>query len=432
MSDTAEEPSQIDAGTARVMLEEARDEGLGTAAERMREQRDELTGLLAKSDEEHSHIKKRLTAISSETHSLQHRLLTMAKQKADRELEVLAARGNSVLLPDGRILDLGLENSMEDNEVLVQCMSFTQAQGGTTRALFFVVQFYHFLPVRTESAWLGQAAGSAQILCRDGATPADANSSIAVKYVVHNNTPSPPRAFASYLATGVIHLEVWDAESLIQLGTVRLSLDSLLRQGRGQVEQIVNAPVRLSTTIGGTDSYGAMQGQVQLRMVCTARSRGNTDAAGPTMKRNWTATRCPVVTIVPQDASSRPAETVKLSKRALESERTRQAVEATECIQADTIQMWRLRATEATAELAPTAPGVVKEEREALLARLFAVRHYARESQIVASLQRLVTRHIRLCPTVGSTEHFELVYESSFAETEVRSDAPHILPACTS
>ena len=51
------------------------------------------------------------------------------------------------------------------------------------------------------------------------------------------------RAFVEYLARGQLHVDVWDAKTLIQHGTCAVDLRGLLRGGRESAEILVEANV---------------------------------------------------------------------------------------------------------------------------------------------------------------------------------------------
>jgi hypothetical protein len=59
------------------------------------------------------------------------------------------------------------------------------------------------------------------------------------------------RVFAEYLYSKQLHIDVWDADSMFQLGTVRLALRPWLRQGAQWVEKLVSLDVEEVPVLGG-------------------------------------------------------------------------------------------------------------------------------------------------------------------------------------
>ncbi|KAF0691786.1 Aste57867_17057 [Aphanomyces stellatus] len=97
-------------------------------------------------------------------------------------------------------------------------------------SVFFTFQFYTFEPTRTERLVVTptQAPGTF-LLCRDHAK----KPSLALHFEVHTtkHCPLEAAAFASYLLTKPLVVDVWDGDSLLHLGSLSIPLHVLMRQG---------------------------------------------------------------------------------------------------------------------------------------------------------------------------------------------------------
>lgn len=149
--------------------------------------------------------------------------------------------------------DLALEASdpLALHEITVQFAAFRANTPSTPlpRAVYFTFQFYTLPPTRTERLKLAsrnsedskvdrgvQAANDAsRLLVRersDRSRRSEDEPPLILKFAVDCSTGAPNEAtfFAEYLATKVLHVDVWDADSRLHVGTAAVPLDRLLRQ----------------------------------------------------------------------------------------------------------------------------------------------------------------------------------------------------------
>ncbi|GLD97201.1 hypothetical protein PINS_up005884 [Pythium insidiosum] len=107
--------------------------------------------------------------------------------------------------------------------------------------VYFTFQFYRFAPTRTERLRLRDAfetttssrASRMLLLMRE--SPAN-RPSLAIQFDVDTTAtldPLEPRRFLEYLLHKSLVVDVWDADSLLPLGSASLPLRELLRQGSG-------------------------------------------------------------------------------------------------------------------------------------------------------------------------------------------------------
>ncbi|KAG1712379.1 hypothetical protein DVH05_000127 [Phytophthora capsici] len=125
--------------------------------------------------------------------------------------------------------------------------------------VYFTFQFYNFPPTRTETLRLSKAfdngaGGEIQtfLLMRD--TSAN-KPSLAIQFDVDTTATKNPvetRRFAEYLKWNNLYVNVWDADSLFQLGTFAVPLHELLRQGNSVKK--FQAEVEIAPPLGGTAS----------------------------------------------------------------------------------------------------------------------------------------------------------------------------------
>ncbi|EGZ09209.1 hypothetical protein PHYSODRAFT_525177 [Phytophthora sojae] len=153
--------------------------------------------------------------------------------------------------------------------------------------VYFTFQFYNFSPTRTETLRLSKAfdngaGGEIQtfLLMRD--TTAN-KPSLAIQFDVDTTSTMNPletRRFAEYLKWNNMYVDVWDADSLFQLGTFAIPLHELLRQGNSVKK--FQAEVEITPPLGGTlspDYTGDDEGSA----VCTvpdSRSGGDSPSIG--------------------------------------------------------------------------------------------------------------------------------------------------------
>ncbi|KAH7465702.1 Nephrocystin-4 [Phytophthora ramorum] len=123
--------------------------------------------------------------------------------------------------------------------------------------VYFTFQFYNFPPTRTETLRLSKAfdngaGGEIQTYLLMRETPAN-KPSLAIQFDVDTTSTKNPletRRFAEYLKWNSLYVDVWDADSLFQLGTFAIPLHELLRQGNSVKK--FQAEVEISPPLGGT------------------------------------------------------------------------------------------------------------------------------------------------------------------------------------
>ncbi|NXA52003.1 NPHP4 protein, partial [Nothocercus julius] len=138
---------------------------------------------------------------------------------------------------------------LQSNEIILQFLAFTRVlQNGVEapwpQTVFFTFQFYRFPAVTTVRLQLGDAddtpTASPRVLVpirEDGGLGKLGSPGLQLKYVVDAAflKPGEQRCFVRYLAERSLHLDVWDGDSLLLVGSAAVKLQPLLRQGRAAV-----------------------------------------------------------------------------------------------------------------------------------------------------------------------------------------------------
>ncbi|KAJ1442329.1 hypothetical protein B484DRAFT_442214 [Ochromonadaceae sp. CCMP2298] len=135
------------------------------------------------------------------------------------------------------------------------------------RAVYFSFQFYSCMPTRTEVMRLLPAEpGQLCVLARDEAYARE-ETPLTLRFLIDCSTASPNEAaeFAEYLAGSALYVDVWDANSLLHLGTCGIPLRRLMRQGQHAVKQavecdVINAEVGAGQANGGISSTYVAEG----------------------------------------------------------------------------------------------------------------------------------------------------------------------------
>ncbi|XP_078729422.1 nephrocystin-4 isoform X5 [Lampetra fluviatilis] len=152
---------------------------------------------------------------------------------------------------------------LKGNEIVLQFVAFSRASGGgggrrdgsVTRALtsvYFTLRFYRFAPAATRALALSEVPAHARSdeptlllpLGPDG-VPLKGSPGLHLKYLVDPGIMKAGelRYFYDYLAMHRLHIDVWDARSLLPIGTCSVPLKHLLRCGRGAVQAWHHADV---------------------------------------------------------------------------------------------------------------------------------------------------------------------------------------------
>jgi len=179
-------------------------------------------------------------------------------------------------------IELEIRDSLSLHDVNIQFAGYragncdthqeSSVQVPRPKSLYFSYQFYTCQPTRTEVMRLLPAdKGQLCVLVRDESQTRD-EPPLSLRYVVDCSTCSPtePAEFAEYLASKSLLIDVWDADSLILIGTCCVPLRRIMRQGEISAKcalecDVVNAEVDAQTHGGITSSVicsGAMSGQV--------------------------------------------------------------------------------------------------------------------------------------------------------------------------
>jgi hypothetical protein len=102
------------------------------------------------------------------------------------------------------------------------------------RSVYFSYQFYSCQPTRTEvSRLLSSDRGQLSVLCRDDAHARD-EAPLALRYLIDCSDASPNEGhdFAEYMARCSLFVDIWDADSLLLIGTSSIPLRKIMRQGQ--------------------------------------------------------------------------------------------------------------------------------------------------------------------------------------------------------
>ncbi|NXA40267.1 NPHP4 protein, partial [Eudromia elegans] len=135
---------------------------------------------------------------------------------------------------------------LQSNEIILQFMAFTRVlengfEASWPQTVFFTFQFYRFPAVTTARLQL-RDAGGAHVASPCVLVPIREDSGLGaaglqLRYVVDAAAlePGERRCFVRYLAERSLHLDVWDGDSLLLVGSAVVRLQPLLRQGRAAV-----------------------------------------------------------------------------------------------------------------------------------------------------------------------------------------------------
>lgn len=113
------------------------------------------------------------------------------------------------------------------------------------KAIYFSFQFYSCMPTRSEVMRLIPSDnGQICVLARDEAYARD-DPPLSLRYLIDCSTASPYEAveFAEYLATCSLYIDVFDADSLLHIGTCGIPLRRLMRQGQITMKMAVECDV---------------------------------------------------------------------------------------------------------------------------------------------------------------------------------------------
>uniref|UniRef100_A0A8C9SIG7 Nephrocystin 4 n=1 Tax=Scleropages formosus TaxID=113540 RepID=A0A8C9SIG7_SCLFO len=139
---------------------------------------------------------------------------------------------------------------LQSNKLILQFLAFSRLpQEGMDpnwpKTVYFTFQVYRFPPVRTQRLLLVDADGAPgdEYPCILAAVNADGtvdsgSPGLELDYLVDPDflKPGELRWFLRYLALHTLHIDVWDGDSLLLVGSAAAELKHLLRQGRPAVQ----------------------------------------------------------------------------------------------------------------------------------------------------------------------------------------------------
>ncbi|XP_041378583.1 nephrocystin-4-like [Gigantopelta aegis] len=160
------------------------------------------------------------------------------------------------------IMTKEMSDPLQCNEIIFQFLAFSKFYntilGGsnkTSGTVFFTFQFYRFPQVTTERLLLGKPQTNLttdpnsmpfilQRIDQDG-TVIDGQPGLQIKYYVDPSflKPGENQLFLQYLYHQTLHLDVWDGDSLLLLGSSAIDLKCLLRGGNEAVQATIEMDV---------------------------------------------------------------------------------------------------------------------------------------------------------------------------------------------
>ncbi|XP_048471112.1 nephrocystin-4 isoform X2 [Rhincodon typus] len=146
---------------------------------------------------------------------------------------------------------------LQSNEIILQFLAFSREPEGSSQpgSIYFTFQFYRFPPVTTQQLHLVKPHNSQKRTLKSTPfilVPLNKNGTgnldspgLELKFLVEPGymKEGEQRWFRQYLATQTLQIDVWDAESLLLIGTAAVELKYLLRQGRPAVQVSHELPV---------------------------------------------------------------------------------------------------------------------------------------------------------------------------------------------
>uniref|UniRef100_UPI00398E988F nephrocystin-4 isoform X2 n=1 Tax=Pristiophorus japonicus TaxID=55135 RepID=UPI00398E988F len=185
---------------------------------------------------------------------------------------------------------------LQCNEIILQFLAFSRVPQDSNQpgSVYFTFQFYRFPPVTTQQLQLVKIRNSQKgtshsapfilvPLNKNGTGNID-SPGLELKFMVEPNSMKEGEQhwFMQYLAMQTLQIDVWDAESLLLIGSAAVELKYLLRQGRTAVQvshelEVIttdyaqDAPMSLVdiTKHGAVKPYGVMtatKGRLHLRL----------------------------------------------------------------------------------------------------------------------------------------------------------------------
>ncbi|XP_078095293.1 nephrocystin-4 [Mustelus asterias] len=137
-------------------------------------------------------------------------------------------------------------DNLQCNEIILQFLAFSRVPVGSLqpRSVYFTFQFYRFPPMTTQQLKLEKMCNSKKsslfilVPLNKNGTGNLNSPGLELKFMVEpsNMKEGEQRWFMQYLAMQTLQIDVWNAESLLLIGTAAVELKYLLRQGRAAVQ----------------------------------------------------------------------------------------------------------------------------------------------------------------------------------------------------
>nr|XP_002122811.1 nephrocystin-4 isoform X1 [Ciona intestinalis] len=141
---------------------------------------------------------------------------------------------------------------LQTNEIIIQFLAFSHPVPASSEAppppihsIFFSFQFYRFHPVSTQRMSIirkPDIEGNPQAPCvlrkiESGEKLDEGRPGLEIKYYVDpvHMKPGDNATFLKYLSTHNLHVDVWDGDSLMLLGSLSVPLKHLMRGGKPAV-----------------------------------------------------------------------------------------------------------------------------------------------------------------------------------------------------
>ncbi|XP_078617317.1 nephrocystin-4-like isoform X2 [Branchiostoma floridae x Branchiostoma japonicum] len=367
---------------------------------------------------------------------------------------------------------------LQSNEIIFQFLAFSrilsaQPSGSMTSqpsTVFFTLQFYRFPPLITERLLLGTAdkqltsdPGSMPCILyrinKDG-TVVQTPPGCQTKYHMDPSflKPGEARLFVQYLSVQTLHIDVWDGDSLLLIGSGAMDLKHLCRQGREAVQvthelDIITTEYSEDTpTLTGDLTRGGsvrpvgvstvLKGRLHLRMANVGhlqdRSRGDGAVTVPKPPSRVVLPASAHMGSTTSSGQGSPLMKQKTAKRLAETDNelalvltARKDPNITQLASLDTggeldsvrkrklARMQAVRQTQGCEKDLNTVNTVLlqKEEKAQKTRDLRTVELYREQTKhdgITSMLSQVITTHYTVFPSLGTAEFFEFVLKNPY------------------
>ena len=160
------------------------------------------------------------------------------------------------------------------------------------KSVYFSYQFYSCEPTRTEvMRLLSSDKGQLSVLCREDSHARD-EAPLAMRYLIDTSESSPSEGydFADYLAHRSMFIDVWDADSLMLLGTCCVPLRRIMRQGQSVARCAIECDVidieTNAKVVNGITTSIIQEGSVGVGVVVGAVQVILSNLGGPGRNKN--------------------------------------------------------------------------------------------------------------------------------------------------